>query len=87
MPYNNTPIAPSEEITGTVSLPRMSNLILTCRHSPLCYRHYRTRRPSKIHLDISNISLLSRSREENHSPGRRYQQLLEQRRLRYHRRY
>lgn len=24
MPYNNTPIAPSKEITGTVSLPRMS---------------------------------------------------------------
>jgi DNA polymerase epsilon subunit 4 len=28
MPYNNTPIAPSKEITGTVSLPRTSCSIL-----------------------------------------------------------
>lgn len=29
MPYNNTPIAPSKEITGTVSLPRTSSYTLS----------------------------------------------------------
>lgn len=48
MPYNNTPITPSKDITGTVNLPCSSaNLLLLLHH------HRRHRTQLHILIDIS----------------------------------
>lgn len=57
MPYNNTPIAPSKEITGTVSLPRMSPYAL----SLLSFYTLFVQQTSKQHQkSIINASLVAR---------------------------
>lgn len=46
MPYNNTPIVPSDKATGTVNLPRMLHALSSVLHTS----HFKD---SKLILDIS----------------------------------
>jgi len=56
MPYNNTPITPSTEITGTVSLPRKSSQTDQLSHRLTCYTVARVKKIIHADDDIANCS-------------------------------
>jgi hypothetical protein len=59
MPYNNTPIAPSKEITGTVSLPRKSCDILKHLQHHLTHSQSPVSRRSSHKTTISTAAAIT----------------------------